>query len=72
MERATLTIGGMSCGHCVAAVDRALRGVDGVAVEGVRVGRAEVAYDPARTAPEAIAAAVREEGYEVTDVGRAP
>jgi copper chaperone len=67
MERSTLTIGGMSCGHCVKAVDGALRGVDGVEVESVEVGTARVAYDPARVQPERIAEAVREEGYDVVD-----
>ena len=63
MERATLTIDGMSCGHCVNAVRQALSGVDGATIESVAVGSATVAYDPARTSPERLAAAVTEEGY---------
>lgn len=65
MERSTLTIGGMSCEHCVKGVTGALRALDGVEVESVEVGTACVAYDPARVRPERIAEAVREEGYEV-------
>lgn len=64
MEQVTFDIQGMSCGHCVASVRRALDGLDGVAVEDVKVGSARVAYDPARTRPDAIAEAVRDEGYE--------
>jgi copper chaperone CopZ len=65
MERVSLTIEGMSCGHCVRAVDRALRGVPGVQVEEVAVGSAVVAYDPAVAKPEQIEAAIAEEGYGV-------
>lgn len=68
MEKMALKIEGMSCGHCVAAVDRALKGMTGVQVEQVQVGSAVVAYDPAAVKPEAIAAAVAEEGYRVTSV----
>lgn len=61
----TLTIGGMSCGHCVAAVRTALENVDGVEVEDVRIGEARVAYDPSQTDRTALAAALAEEGYPV-------
>lgn len=36
-----LRIQGMSCGHCVAAVERALRATAGVSGVSVQVGRAE-------------------------------
>ena len=64
MENLTIEIGGMSCGHCVAAVKSALSGMPGVEVKEVRIGAAEVAYDPSSTTPEAIAGAIREEGYQ--------
>lgn len=65
MERLQLAIDGMSCGHCVTSVRRALGTVDGVEVENVEIGSARVAYDPARTRADAIAEAVRDEGYAV-------
>lgn len=64
MEALNLTIGGMSCGHCVKAVDKALKAVPGVQVQEVKVGGASVQYDPAATSPSAIAEAVTEAGYE--------
>ena len=64
MEHLEMEIGGMSCGHCVGAVTRALRQLEGVRVEAVKVGSATVAYDPAAVTPERIAAAIGEEGYE--------
>jgi len=64
MERLSLAITGMSCGHCVRAVDQALRQVPGVEVHAVQLGSATVSYDPAVTSPEQITKAVTEAGYE--------
>jgi copper chaperone len=64
MERLTIGIEGMSCGHCVRAVTEALREIEGVEVERVEVGSATVGYDPARVAPDAILAAVDDLGYQ--------
>ncbi len=66
MSTATLKITGMSCGHCVASVTNALKALDGVQVEDVRIGSARVAYDEARTSATAIAQAVTEDGYLAT------
>jgi copper chaperone CopZ len=64
MERTTMQISGMTCGHCVRAVKDALAEIDGVQVEQVALGSATVAYDPARTSPAQVAAAVTDAGYE--------
>lgn len=61
----TLEIRGMSCGHCVKAVNSALSRMDGVTVDNVAIGSAAVTFDPARVSADAIEAAVRDEGYEV-------
>ncbi len=66
MERLNLTIDGMSCGHCVAAVSRALTNMEGVSIERVDVGAATVTYDPARTSPDDIIDAVNDEGYQAS------
>jgi copper chaperone CopZ len=68
MQRIELAVQGMTCGHCVAAVRRALEEQDGVQVEEVAIGSARVAYDPARTSPERLAAVVDEEGYAASVV----
>lgn len=70
MERVRLEIAGMSCGHCARAVEQALRGVDGVRVEGVEIGGATVAYDTARVRREDLARAVEAEGYTVSSLAR--
>jgi copper chaperone len=64
----TLTIQGMTCQHCVKAVTEALSGVPGVRGASVDLqgGTARVEGD---AAPEALLAAVREEGYEAALAG---
>jgi copper chaperone CopZ len=62
----TLHIEGMSCGHCLHAVNRALTELPGVEVESVRMGRAELQYDDQRTDPARIEAAVADAGYRAT------
>lgn len=70
MDRIKLKIEGMSCGHCVGAVDRALKGVNGVQVEQVAVGSATLSYDPAATSAEKITQAIADEGYTVAGTSR--
>ena len=65
MRTMTLTISGMSCGHCLNAVNRALSSLEGVQVLGVQMGRAELAYDAGVIDPARVAAAVEAAGYEV-------
>lgn len=63
METLTLTIDGMSCGHCVARVKRTLSAAPGVHASDVSIGSAAVIYDPVATSPETIATVVRAAGY---------
>ncbi|HEU4523582.1 MAG TPA: cation transporter [Gemmatimonadales bacterium] len=66
MRQATLHIEGMSCGHCLNAVNRALTAVPGVRIDAVRIGRADVSYDEATTTPSDLENAVAEAGYQAT------
>ncbi len=63
MEKLHLTIEGMTCQHCVRAVDGRLRRTPGVEVGSVAIGSADVQYDPARTNVDEIAEAIADEGY---------
>lgn len=63
MGRIMLDIQGMSCGHCVGAVKRAIAAIEGASAEAVAVGSAEVRYDAAKTSEQAIVAAIGEAGY---------
>jgi copper chaperone len=69
MSTVALTIGGMSCQHCVRAVKQALESVPGVTVTRVDIGSAELSFDPAQSSPAAIAEAVTEAGYDAHPVG---
>jgi copper chaperone len=64
MNQQTFTVQGMTCGHCERAVQTAIKSLDPQAE--VRIDRTqnlvEVKTDQAR---EAVAAAIREEGYSV-------
>jgi len=63
-----LQIEGMSCGHCKAAVEKALAGVQGVSrvVEvNIESGRAVVEGE---ASSEALIAAITEEGYEAKTI----
>ena len=66
MNRTTLKIEGMTCGHCVASVKEALLDLEGVKVESVAVGTATVEYDPAVSSVDQIAEAVGDAGYRAT------
>lgn len=60
-------IEGMSCQHCVKAVEGALSALPGVSAVAVSLekNRAEVEFDPAKTGFEAMKAAIEEQGYDV-------
>jgi copper chaperone len=58
-----LSIEGMHCGACERRVRTALAGVDGVEVESVEVGSAQVKFDAAKTSAQAITAAVERVGF---------
>jgi copper chaperone len=63
MESLHLTIEGMTCQHCVRAVDGRLRRTPGVEVANVVIGSADLRYDPATTNVDEIAEVIADEGY---------
>lgn len=65
MDEKTLKIDGMSCGHCVDRVKKALEGVPNLAVVTVDVGKAKVNTVPAglNDVIEAAIRALDEAGY---------
>ncbi|MDR0316456.1 MAG: cation transporter [Treponema sp.] len=68
MEQKTLNVNGMSCEHCVKAVNNALSAIASVAdiVVSLKDKTASFKYDPAIAPIEAIVTAITEEGFEVT------
>ena len=66
-QTTVFTVTGMTCGHCVAAVESEVATIPGVlaARADLATGRLEVEAD-APVDPAAVAAAVDEAGYAVT------
>lgn len=62
----TIKVEGMSCGHCVMRVKKAIEGIEGVKKVDVSLEdkQAVVEFDEGKTDVEKIKAAVRETGYE--------
>ena len=63
----TMKVTGMTCSGCEAAVKLAAKQIDGVkdAKASYAKGTAEVTYDPAKTAPDAIAKTIAQKtGYK--------
>lgn len=67
MEKLTLTVEGMTCGHCEARVTKALSEVSGVkiAVVSLDEGTATVEFEKGQVTEDALIDAVEEAGYEV-------
>jgi len=66
MEEKTLKVKGMSCEHCVKAVNNALDAISGVAdiIVSLKDGTVSFKHDPALASLETIKAAIVEEGFE--------
>ena len=69
MEQITLKVEGMSCGHCKAAVEKALKGIAGV--QGAEVDLdakvVKVSYDADKTGKNDLAKAITDAGYDVVE-----
>ncbi|WP_057913590.1 copper chaperone CopZ [Peribacillus muralis] len=67
MENVTLNVSGMSCGHCVNAVEGNVGKLDGV--ESVKVhldsGKVDVAFDHGKVSLEKIKETIDDQGYDV-------
>ena len=65
MEAVHLNIEGMTCEHCVRAIDGRLRRTPGVQVEKVVVGALDLRYDKSRISLDEISELISDEGYTV-------
>lgn len=64
----TITIEGMSCGHCVMRVKKALEGVPGVARADVDLGKGEAVVDGEGFGGSQLEDAVNHAGYRAVRV----
>jgi copper chaperone len=63
MDALHLKIEGMTCQHCVRAVESRLRGTPGIEVERVVIGAADIKYNAAAMTVDEIAELIADEGY---------
>ncbi|KZE68772.1 copper-binding protein [Fictibacillus phosphorivorans] len=67
MEKKTLKVEGMTCGHCKAAVTNALNELDGVknVVVHLETGNVDVEVDSTKVTDAEMREAIEEQGYDV-------
>ena len=67
MKKETLKIEGMSCHHCVMAVQKELSKLENVKVNDVQIGSADVEFDETKVNGKAFADAIEEAGYKLVE-----
>ncbi len=70
MTTVDIHIEGMTCRHCIDAVEGSLAQVEGLQVDEVGIGRARVRYEGHEVSPDALTEAVEDAGYSVQSVER--
>jgi copper chaperone len=64
-----MRVEGMTCGHCVGAVTRAVKAVDPEANVQVDLGAGRVRVDGGRSSADALGKAIAEAGYPAAPAG---
>jgi copper chaperone len=65
MSNVTLTVEGMSCGHCVSAVEKAVGGLGAAAKVDLQAKKVDIEYDENKVSLGAIKEAIEDQGYDV-------
>ncbi|HWK21757.1 MAG TPA: copper chaperone CopZ [Ureibacillus sp.] len=67
MENVTLNVKGMSCGHCVKAVEGSVGALDGVEQVSVNLetGKVDVSFNDQKVSLTQIKEAIDDQGYDV-------
>ncbi len=65
MKQIILQVEGMSCGHCVNAIETALKGIGAVGTVDLSAKKVEVSYDETKLSDAVIKEAIEEQGYDV-------
>lgn len=65
MKTETLTVKGMSCGHCVNAIEGAVKKLGATGKVDLAANTVTVEYDESRISLEAIKEAVEDQGYDI-------
>lgn len=65
MANATLKVEGMTCGHCVSSVEKALVQAGASGKVDLASKKVSVQYDEAKVTLDSIKAAIEDQGYDV-------
>ncbi|KEO79624.1 copper ion binding protein [Paenibacillus polymyxa] len=65
MAQVTLNVEGMSCNHCVKAVEGALEKVGATGMVSLETKQVNVEYDESKLNVEALKTAIEDQGYDV-------
>ncbi|GAA4702852.1 copper chaperone CopZ [Brevibacillus fulvus] len=65
MQSITLKVEGMSCNHCVNAVEGAVKKLGATGKVDLNAGLVTVEYDESKVTVDAIKAAIEDQGYDV-------
>jgi copper chaperone len=65
MKTLELKIEGMSCGHCIISVRKALSKLTDTTVEDVQIGSAKVLIDETKVTTQLLAQAIESAGYRL-------
>jgi copper chaperone CopZ len=68
MKKKEITISGMTCGHCVKAIIKALGGIPGLTLDEVQVGKATIQVDESKVSDELLKTAVEQAGYQIVSI----
>lgn len=65
MANTVLKVEGMSCGHCVSAVEKALKEIGAEGKVDLAGKKVEINYDESKVSEAALKEAIEEQGYDV-------
>jgi copper chaperone len=65
MQKITLSVEGMSCGHCVNSVEKAVESVGANGIVDLAGKSVTIEYDSSKVSLETIKAAIADQGYDV-------
>lgn len=65
MEKIIMNVEGMSCGHCVNSIEKALQNIGATGKVDLSAKKVEVQFDESKLSLKAIKEAIEEQGYDV-------
>lgn len=65
MTNIVLNVEGMSCGHCVSSVQKAVESAGASGTVDLAGGKVNVSYDESQVSLDAIKAAIEDQGYDI-------